>query len=213
MSGRDYINALSGAVREPYKNYWRALGEFIHHFSYTERSMQSFLRHVAGTSDVIGRAAFSGVKVDAAMSLCNRILEATGKADLKARIEPVFQQLGIINGIRNNMVHWGASDAGNDDFRVTNSFYAATPDRVTEFSVSLIELNAMMADLMKIDVHLGWEAAIEKSEINEHIERALRPTLEAAWLYKQRPRPTQPKDSRKSAPKRQRQRASSRQTH
>lgn len=199
----DHLNALTGTIREPYANYWAALGEFIHHFSHTERTMQTFLRHAAEVSEVVGRAAFSGVKVDAAMSLCNRIFDATERPHLKMRMEPIFQQLGIINGIRNNIVHWGASDAGNDDFRVSNKFYAVTPERVTEFTVSLVELHSMMADLMKIDVHLSWEAARATSHIPAEMERVFSPTLSAAWLYKQRPRPTPQKAIRKKAAKRQ----------
>ena len=203
MAGKP--STIAGLLTEPYREYWAELGQFIHYFSDIERSMQSLLRTVAGVSDPLGAALFSGIKVDGAMSFINRACESTGRGDAKARLEPVFQQLGIINGIRNNIVHWGAREDG-DELIVTNHYLASTPDRVQRFPISARDLHLMIIDLIKIRMHIGWEEMTLKGEaVNPQLAETLfSQILSAAWRYKQ-PQRSSPKAQRlPKTPKRSR---------
>jgi hypothetical protein len=188
--------ALVEVMNEPYARYWAELGQFIHYFSDVERVTQGLLRAVAGVSDPMGAALFSGVKVDAATSLINRVCEATDRADLQARLKPIFDQLGVINGVRNNTVHWGAREDGGE-LVVSNLYFAATPDRIRKFPISATDLQLMIIDLIKISMHLSWEEMTVKGEIisPEMQELVFRKVLNAAWRYKP-PQQSPPKNPR-----------------
>lgn len=176
---------IVATLNEPYREYWAELGQFIHYFSDIERGMQSLLRTIAGVSDPIGAALFSGIKVDGAMGLINRACEATERGELQSRLKPIFDQLGAINGVRNNVVHWGAQE-DNGELIVTNAYLAATPDRVRTFPISSRDLQLMIIDLIKIRMHLALEEADERRETisNELRQRLFNRVLASAWRYK-----------------------------
>ncbi len=195
---------------EPYERYWARLGRFIHEFSAIERGMQSLLRIVVGVSDPIGGAVFSGVKAHDAMSLVNRACEAKEDEATKAELKPCFDQLGIINGVRNNIVHWGAT-AAEGEFLVSNRFLAHAEERVREYRVSEQDLLGMTVDLIKIGTHIGLVALrLSGERINDQLyDRMVKQVVEASWLYTPPQQQPPQKPKRANPAKRQRQRDAS----
>lgn len=195
--------------------YWAALGEFIHSFSQVERELQELVFHIARVTPKDGRALFHGLRIDAAKDAVNRLLDARGDDETKARLEDPFAQIGHIASMRNNILHWGASEEGDGNwFLVTNDFLAHTPAKLREFRVSVVNLMEMNMDLTKIGMHLSAE--VHRGTFRpEFFEKIMRPVLDAPWRYK----PPQPvprtiaPDTRGHPPKQRRQRASSRQKH
>jgi hypothetical protein len=176
--------AKTAAEREArFADYWKELGAFVHQFSYTERALQILLRLVAGVPTNIGQAAFQGYRVDAAKDAINRILEATNRHAAVRRLKGPLDHLGAINSMRNNIVHWGAAETGEDEFLISNSFLAHAPHRLREYTVSPSTLRQMTLDLSKISWHLEWEG--RGLSVPRWLSRAVfRPILRASWQYR-----------------------------
>lgn len=204
--GRDAL--LNTPMDEPFLQYWSELGRFIHEFSRTEKALQWLLRHYARTTLPVSKALFHGMRVDACKDAINRILDATENQAAKTRLEAPFAQLGAISGMRNNIVHWGASPAdGSREFVVTNAFLAHTKARVQEFRVSPRTLRAMSVDLFAISLHFILE--VRRSGELDETDTEFAAVLREPWLYKS-PQPSpQPKAPRASPQKSQRPRGAS----
>ncbi|HEY3814476.1 MAG TPA: hypothetical protein VGL66_14740 [Caulobacteraceae bacterium] len=165
----------------PSNRYALALGKFMQQFTQTEYQLVLLLRHFAGTSDEVGRAVFHGYRIDATKDAINRILDATGNMEAKVRLEEPFSRLGAINGMRNNIVHWGARWYGapyGAPFLVSNDRIAHTPERLREYAIKPDTLAEMRIDLEKIE-HLLREECSEKPFISAHLYDA---RIEP-WLY------------------------------
>ena len=91
------------------KDYEEALGRFVHVFAKVEIAMALTLWHYAKTQYHIARVLFPRVRVHEAMTLIKQLADATNApSEDCAELENVFQQLGIINGVRNDTLHYGA---------------------------------------------------------------------------------------------------------
>ena len=136
--------------------YWRALDEFVHRFSQVEEALQLVLWHYAHVPIPTARALFSGTRVDAAMSQIRRL--QTVKPHITQleldQVEHVFTQLGKINKLRNDVVHFGTQTHRPDAFTVTNQLLALTPDKIRETPISVEILKDLSSDLVKIATHL-----------------------------------------------------------
>jgi hypothetical protein len=183
--------------------YHQALGQFLDMFSNIEAIMHLVLRYYAQTPEPIALAIFSGVRVDGAMNYVNRIIEVVPpKPELQAELKYVFEQLSIINKVRNDLVHHGASyefDA-RDVAIVTNAPLALTEDRIRSIPISTQILSDLITDLQKIQTHLAIRHIEESKRLNPaSLTYALmKDSLTDAWRYK----PPQPKkQSKKSGSK------------
>lgn len=89
--------------------YMFALGNFISMFSALEAKLQAALWKFAGVTPPGAQAVFSGVRVNGAMQFINRLADAQNwdKAR-KDELQFMFAQLGIINRLRNDLLHYGA---------------------------------------------------------------------------------------------------------
>lgn len=164
--------------------YYEALGRFVDMFAHVESAIAFTLWHYAKTPRHIARAVFSGVRVDAAIDLINRLTAVTDvSADLQKDLNYVFPQLKFINKARNDIYHYGASGLADGTLDVTNSLKALTEDRVTTFPVSSSILNNMSADLDKIILHLYCR------HMGHHplLPRARLAILQVPWRHKPQP--------------------------
>jgi hypothetical protein len=142
---------------DPKAPYYEALGRFVDMFAHVESAMAFTLWHYAKTPRNIARAVFSGVRVDAAIDLINRLIITAVtdvSEDLQKELNYVFPQLKIINTARNDIYHYGVSGIADGTLGVTTRLKALTEDRVRTFPVSSSILNDMSADLDKIILHL-----------------------------------------------------------
>jgi len=131
--------------------YYNALGEFVHRFAAVEIAVHLVLRYYCKMSANVGKALLSGVRIDDARNRLNRLHEVKLISDPKWGIlEPIFQQLLIINGARNDIIHYGASEVDTKTGFVTNEIMALTEERVSRFPISSEILDEMTEDLRKI---------------------------------------------------------------
>lgn len=180
------------------KAYWQSLGRFIHQFSSVEQTVQLALWHYAKVSDDIGRAAFSGVRIDGAVTLIRRIAQVDDEASLALVIlDPVFDQLIAINAIRNDIVHYGSHASGATDGFVSNAAFALTEAHIRETIISVELLEALSFDLSKINGHLAamlWP--------NDPDRRNWSWYLKSPWQYKRPSSPSRDRHKSKDARKR-----------
>jgi hypothetical protein len=171
------------------QEYYSALGRFIDMFAQVETALTFTLWHYAKTPPEIAKIIFSGDRVDNSSQYIKQIAEATNATqDLRDDLTYIFDQLGIINGNRNHIVHYGAQSIAEGDGLVSNAFKAKGEPK--EFPVSPTALDDMTADLRKISFHLRYR---HYSGANLHIHgnqdgaEALNDVLRAPWQYKPPP--------------------------
>jgi hypothetical protein len=179
----------------PSAAYWKALGRFIEEFSSIEAVMLPFLGFYAGISHRMARCVFSGVKPEAAIGLINRIVEAFDPGeDRRRELAYMFDQLGLINGVRNVVIHH-SSFVTSDQGRIASTIAKAhAPRSIREVQVSPAILDAMTADLKKIGFHMVAQLNWPKETL---AQRTLKePLLGLAWQYKPQ-KQSQPPDGKR----------------
>jgi hypothetical protein len=160
------------------EEYYSELGRFIHRFAVVEAALQVTLWHYAKTSPPIARAVFSGARVDGAISFIKRIIQVQDPGqDAKQDLEEIFAQINVINGVRNLIVHFGAT-FGETEATTSNSLLALTPDRIQRAPVSAKILEDMNFDLTTILSRLvGAHTEGKRNRANDFARQT-------AWHYK-----------------------------
>src|SRR4051794_21166355 len=111
--------------------FYISLGRFLHQYSLLETAMLSVLIGVSGVTQSIGKSIYSGTRITTAKSYVNRILDATGRAALKEQLKPYFDQISLINSMRDEILHYGATyDFSKNALIVSNERVAHTPDKI-----------------------------------------------------------------------------------
>jgi hypothetical protein len=177
-------------THEEISAYHETLGRFIQAFASTEGTINGALREFSKVSGPVARAIFSGTRTDAAKQYITRILDAENyKQGIKDELKSAFDQLGLINSARNDIIHYGTKFEEADRFIVTNEARAHLPSRVSTVTVSTRILEQMMADLNKISMILLVQAMdLTNPESATYYRQALAPILQRPWQYK----PTKP---------------------
>lgn len=180
--------------------YHRAFGHFLSMYSDIEARMQEVLRHFAGVTEPIAKAIFSGTRTDGARKFIRRIADATNwPEERKKEWDKIFAQLGEIQFLRNQLVHYGALWQDLGSWVVSDRHVAHIPEQATQIPVSPTIFADAIADLEKIDTHLyalAWPEAysLHKADLDE--------TLKREWRYKppadggRKPKPKKPKHSK-----------------
>jgi hypothetical protein len=164
--------------------YWQALGRFVSQFASLEKTMQVALWKFAKVPPPVAPAIFSGVRIDAATGLITRIAEAKEwSKEQKTELKKVFAQLGKINRVRNDILHYGATFTGPDELLVTNDIIAHVKSRIRETKISLAILEAMGNDIEKIQRHITALAWPERMPVRH---KGYDQILKSAWRYKPR---------------------------
>jgi hypothetical protein len=147
-----YANTPEPAAgKERLNAYYLALGCFTHRFAWVEEAVHTVLSHYAKLPPAAARALLSGVRVDETKNRLSRLHEVGLISDADwMDVEPIFQQLGIINNRRNEIFHHGASFIAEGAGVVTNATMALTEERITKFDISADIIDDMTADLKKI---------------------------------------------------------------
>lgn len=186
------------------REYWTALGEFVHTFSMVEVNMQCALWEFAGLSRALAIAFLAGsTRIDSAINLMNKIAVARKwRANRKTELQAICTQLGIINKVRNDILHYGA-DFIDGKWRVSNRAMVVTKARVRVTMITVKSLREMVSDLNIINsrlVYLAWGSFMKPA-----VRRSFTPLRKYAWRYKQPSRHQRVRKNRKTLRKRPRQ--------
>ncbi len=148
MAKKSHIN---DHYMERQQTYWQCLGEFVDEFARVENMIRHFLSRMGATNGAVGAALLSGVRVDQAISLTNRVFEARNDPLGRSALEKYFLQLGSINKLRNELLHHGGHlDWGNDGIIVSNFNVAFTRERLRQFTMTVKDMRDAISDLKTI---------------------------------------------------------------
>jgi hypothetical protein len=197
----DYAGPLLAfLVPQHTQEYWASLGEFVSTFSIVEVNMQQALWEFAGLSRPLALALLAGsTRIDSAMTLINKIsIAKKWKSARKLELQAICTQLGIINKVRNDILHYGAR-FNKGEWIVSNRALVATQKRIRITKFTVRTLRDMTKDLTAINsrlVYLAWG-----SFMNAKTRRSFIQVRRYAWRYKQPSKPVRGRKSRKSSRK------------
>jgi hypothetical protein len=145
-------------------------------FSDIEASMQATLWHFAGVSTPTAQAVFSGTRIEGAMQFINRIADAQRwKKSKRNQIQHIFTQLGHLNKLRNEILHYGAWMLAPGAWIVSNKEFAHMIERIRSIQISPETLREATADVENI------QARLKALVTGRRLSRAVR---QHAWRYK-----------------------------
>jgi hypothetical protein len=155
----DYVSGLLPFLGMPdIRKYWQSVGQFVSTFSSLEVTMQLALWSFSGLSNRMARALLSGsTRVDAAMNLINKIAATQKwKKSKRAELNAIFSQLGHINKLRNDLLHYGATSAKNkDEWIISNRAVEDTKKRIRTTKITTEALSRLSRDVLNIQLRLS----------------------------------------------------------
>ena len=113
------------------------------------------LWHFAGVSTPTAQAVFSGTRIEGAMQFINRIADAQRwKKSKRNQIQHIFTQLGHLNKLRNEILHYGAWMLAPGAWIVSNKEFAHMIERIRSIQISPETLREATADVENIQARL-----------------------------------------------------------
>jgi hypothetical protein len=169
--------------KERLRAYYEALGRFVDIFARVETAVTLTLWRYAKTSPEIAKIIFAGAKIELGSTYIKQLAEATG-APPEARddLTNVLQQLGIINSVRNAVLHYGATSVAEGRAIVSNVLKAK--GEPTVFPISPTALDEMTTDLRIIALHLNYRHLGRPLPRGSLGTETLDKALSAPWQYK-----------------------------
>lgn len=168
---------LSGPETERRRQYWEALGRFIHGFASVERQIIYLLTLESGLSEASASVILENTKLSAAIATIRRLRKAKGKEDSKA-LTRALDQVTRISETRNAIVHLGAI-LQYDRFEVYPKHKPGKRAGIIR-SVSPEVMNAMTADLNVIGDLIYMEQC---HVIGQGEPFTLNTNIDAPWQY------------------------------
>lgn len=174
------------------REYYEALGRFVDMFARAETAVTLTLWHYAKTSPEIAKIVFAGTKIEQGSTYIKQLAHATeATQELRDDLEDVLQHLGVVNGVRNAILHYGAEPESVAKGKAIVSDALRAKGQPSTFPISPTSLNDMISDLYKIIGHLDLRHLGRTKDYTFLGD----PTF-GAWQYK-RPSP-QHKSSKKA---------------
>jgi hypothetical protein len=169
----------TAAGKERLREYFEALGRFVDMFSRAEAAVSLTLWHYAKTSPDIAKIIFAGAKVDLSATFIRQLAHATGASqELRDDLEEALQQLGIINRVRNQVLHYGADQEAVADGRAMVSDALKAKGEPSIFPINPTILADLTADVHKIIAHL------ETNHLQTGRYTILGNPMYGSWRYK-----------------------------
>ena len=192
-----------GIERE--RAYYEALGRFVQIFAEVERLVWQTLVHYVGTSHEIAKIVLTAGKVDQCATHIKQIAAINAPKEKRDDLELVLQQLGILNGVRDHILHYGATAIAEGRGTVSNAWKAKAVPK--EFPISDTALAEMTDDARQIIAHLAYHHLGRPWPRAEPNIAFLEQVLQRPWRYnhpsppksetkKRKPRPDRKRDPR-----------------
>lgn len=190
-----------GIERE--RAYYEALGRFVQIFAEAEKLVWQTLVHYAGISHEVAKIVLTAGKIDQCATHIKQIAAAiNAPKEKRDDLELVLQQLGIINGVRDAILHYGATAIAEGRGKVSDAWKAKSEPK--EFPISDTALAEMADDARHIIAHLAyhhlgrpWPRAAQNISFLEQV-------LQRPWRYKHPSRPITRTKKVEAAPVRER---------
>jgi hypothetical protein len=181
--------------KERIRAYFESLGRFVDKFSRVEHAVAHTLWLYAQSPAKIAKVIFAGARVETSMTFIKQTVEATGAPKpIQDDLLYIFQQLGIINGARNLILHHGAESVAEGSGVVSDKTKARGEPRTFPISPEL--RGQMTDDLDKIIVHLNYRHLKRPAPRGTVGRELLGQIFQRPWRYKH---PAQPPKHPKKA--------------
>lgn len=185
-----------GIERE--RAYYEALGRFVQIFAEVEKLVWQTLVHYAGVSHEVAKIVLTAGKVDQCAKYIKQIAAAINvPKEKRDDLESILQQLGILNGVRDAILHYGARAIAEGRGTVSDAWKAKAEPK--EFPISDTALTEMADDARQIIAHLAyrhlgrpWPRAAQNISFLEQV-------LQHPWRYKY-PSPTNSRTKKRETP-------------
>lgn len=170
--------------------YFEALGRFVTVFAAVERSVFFMSGQVMRLPLPVTQAVFGGsARVKESIDRINKALGAIIKhspqsqmaIDMKSDFSRIFAQLGLINKVRNEVLHYGAEIGPGHEWSVTNRHLK--PENPSEIRISAAALDAMTRDLQPI-VYIIIHYSMRMDGHDEGLEELYQDYMSKPWEYK-----------------------------
>jgi hypothetical protein len=182
--------------------YRYALGTFINEFTWMEMFLFHLLCAAANVTEGVGQALFSGARADEMTKLVRRCYEASDK-QLEPWLERALSQITVLNGVRNQVVHY--TTAGIED----NFDEVWASNRYRYPSKTAKDLRFKPEDLMAMANDSRIIIAYLTTGTEENKKPGSMPTIvegmqgkQPAWHYKS-PQPASPGHKSRGTPRKQ----------
>lgn len=170
-----------GQERE--RTYYEALGRFVQIFAEVERIVWLTLVSYVEARLEIAKIVLTAGKVAQCATHIKQIAAATNAPREKRHdLEFIFNQLGIINGVRDLILHYGATSIAEGKGTVSNAWKAKAEPQ--ELPISADALLAMTDDLRKIIAHLAYRHLGQPRPKGALSLGVLDEVLARPWRYK-----------------------------
>jgi hypothetical protein len=155
----DYVSALLPFLDMPdVRKYWESVGQFVSTYSSLEVNMQLASWTFAELSNPMARVLLGGsTRIDAAMTLISKMAVAQKwKKAKKSELNAIFSQLGHINKLRNDLLHYGAtaSKRNKGDWIISNRAVEDTRKKIRTTKITTEILNRLTQDVTNIELRL-----------------------------------------------------------
>ncbi len=174
--------------------FFAAYGRFMAVWADTELEVYKALVHYAGVTEGVGRAIFSGVRARQAMTFIEIISQnESTPSDRRGDLDYVFQQLKIINGVRDLLAHhlsdlsYGIDPSRPSGRAFTNSAKANRYSKIQVWYVETETLNEMTDDLYLAINHLGQHYGRAQENGFHPWREDPANDVPTPWLYKSPP--------------------------
>lgn len=180
-----------------------ALGKMIIAFSDAEAELHGVLVHYSGVSYEVGRALFSGERVDGMVAAISSIMENTNAPeDRRSDLEHVLPHFVAINTMRNHIIHYVSNSFSYKDDptkRIVADKRKSKIGKAVIHEVGPEMLEVMTHDLYAIANHLNMHYGPRTGPFRpwQEIGQAVVPT---PWTYKS-PSPIDNQETSPSAPR------------
>ena len=194
MSLRDLFPAT-----EAERRYWQLLGRLIEYVSIAELALAMVAVSWSGVDYETAKSLFLPLRIDAAVSLLNRVIETKKLRGKRVReMKEILQQLGEINRVRNDIVHLGARPK-RGGFKVSNELFARSRLKLRRLHLSFQSFDQIDADLeyiiwklLELGGMLDTTTTLSPSSpekafiraLSRGVKKGLRTAQQGAWNYK-----------------------------
>jgi len=194
--GTPVEQTAEGKERE--RTFFETLGRFVVRFADVEGAVSLTLWRYAKTPRAVSLHVFASTRIDQGSTLIKQLALATGASQEKRDdLAYVLQQLGVINGVRNSILHHGVDSIAEGAAKSSN--WLKAKEAPFEIPVPPEHLEQMIADLNKITLHLLFNHSDRPKPLAPENRAIFDQTLRRAWLYKfpaQKPAPAKKTESR-----------------
>lgn len=165
--------------------YHTALGLFVSQYAMLENILNVLLVNISGIDQKSAAAVFSGTRVSNAKSFINRLLDTQSRSDnLKCRLKPYFDRIGLINTARDEILHYGGFYRHDtNQIVVSNTRSAHIEKNLREFEVDAQIIGDLTTDTVSCYKGLLLELCRYSSspESLDDLQRG----IVSPWRYKE----------------------------